>query len=126
MPERVVARKVETPDVQGEGSWILLRPMTVGEILALQREANKKPDLLARIKAVTKRLFRIRDGQPIVYESFARRMIGLVAGWNWVDEYGEPLPDPRQYPDVVLKLTDSELLAIANIVYGKDNSDEKN
>jgi len=130
MPQRQVTRRIETPEIQGEDSWIALRPMTVGEALALQQDAEKIPGLKERFIAFVKRLFRIRENahpRSRAYELSMRRILAFVADWNWVDDRGEPLPNPRQNPDVVKLLTNTEVLALAKIIYGpKQEADIKN
>lgn len=127
MPERKVTRKVETPDIQGADSWVMLRPMTVGEVISLQREAEESPGLWLRLVARLRHLFRIAE-KPLprhkTYENFTRRVLGFVADWNWVDDDGEPLPNPRDNPDVVKRLVDKEVLALVKIVYGKNEADD--
>lgn len=130
MPQRQITRRVETPEIQGEDSWIALRPMTVGEALRLQRGAEKMPGLGKRFIALVKRLFRIKENsypKSRAYESSMKRILAFVADWNWVDDRGEPLPNPRQNPDVVKHLTNTEVLALAKIIYGpKQETDIKN
>jgi len=97
--------------------------MTVGEVLLLKREAEKAPSLGARLR----KLLRIKEKPQTdsgTYEKFMRRVLSFVADWNWVDEHGEPLPNPREEPNVVLRLTDAEMLALTNIVYGRGEQQE--
>ena len=127
MPERMATRKVETPNVQGPDSYVMLRPMTVGEVISLQQEAEGSTAAATRLWLRVKRILRIKDKPQTRsqnYATFARRVLDFVADWNWVGDHGEPLPNPRECPDVVRSLTDSELLALTKIVYGTDESDD--
>ena len=127
MPQRQITRRIETPEIQGDDSWIALRPMTVGEVLNLQRDAEKPPGLKERFITLVKRLFRIKEGaypKSRAYESSMKRILAFVADWNWVDDRGEPLPNPRQSPDVVKLLTNTEILALAKIIYPPKQEDD--
>jgi hypothetical protein len=123
MPERkTTRRKFLTPDVQGEDSWVMLRSMTVGEVLDLQRGLDELPSIWQRLVG------RFRKSKGISradnYEQFANRVMRHVADWNWVDHHGQPLPNPREHPEVVTQLTDAEMVALTKIVYGEVDAEE--
>jgi len=129
MPVRQITRRIETPEVQGEDSWIVLRPMTVGEALSLQQNAEKPPSLKVRLIARAKKLFRIKEDsqRSRVYAESVKRILSFVADWNWVDDHGESLPNPRSNPDMYKLLTNTEILALAKIIYGpRQEEDIKN
>jgi hypothetical protein len=122
MPQRKTTRKFPTPDVQGEDSWVMLRSMTVGEVLELQRGLEEKPGLWQRL---TDRFKRQRAASRAEnYERFVKRVVSYVADWNWVDHHGQPLPNPREHPEVVTVLTDAEMVALTKIVYGEVDAEE--
>lgn len=125
MPERKAGRRVPTPDTQGPDSWILLRPMTVGEVIGLQKERERTlteerwwQRLLNRLKKQKAK------PQSEIYRAFTRRVIGYVADWNWVDDTGQPLPNPRECPEVVESLTDTELNELLGIIYGGGETED--
>ena len=122
MPERKTTRKFATPDVQGEDSWVMLRSMTVGEVLELQRGLEEKPNLWRRLVGRFKRQKAATRAEN--YERFVKRVLSYVADWNWVDHLGQPLPNPREHPEVVMQLTDKEMVALTEIVYGQVDAEE--
>lgn len=125
MPERKVSQKVETPDIQGDDSYIVLRPMTVGEVLSLQRDAEQTARKRRGLRGLLAR--RKKLSQADIYQSFVRRVLSYVADWNWVDDHGQPLPKPRDNPNVAALLTNLELEGLIGIIYGtKETEDTKN
>ncbi len=58
--------RASTESVQGEGSWIELRGLTVGEVKAARRGELEDDALI----------------------------LGHLLSWNWVDEEGKALPPP--------------------------------
>lgn len=125
MPERKAGRRVPTPDTQGPDSWILLRPMTVGEVIGLQKEREQTLAKENWWQWLFNR-FKRRETRPQseIYQAFTRRVIGYVADWNWVDDAGQPLPNPRDHPEVVELLTDTELNELLGIIYGGSETDD--
>lgn len=76
MPNRKYARtwRVDSEDVQGEGSWVEFRRLTWSEMQPLLQRENLENIELAG---------------------------AMINGWNWVDDAGEPLPQPIDNPEVV-------------------------
>ncbi len=105
MPQRKSVRRYESPDVQGDDSWIEISRLTVGEARVINEHRDK--DDLDAFEAVL----------PIYQKH--------IVGWNWVDDDGEPLPLPKDDPDVVDQLTDLEFEFVANCLSG-DRDEQKN
>ena len=84
--------KVSTESVQGEGSWVELRGVTVGE----QKAA---------------RAGQLDDDQVIIEH---------VIGWNWADEAGRPLPLPKDEPGIVDTLTSEEARVLVFRIFSGD------
>jgi len=105
MSVRQGIRTVNSDEVQGEGSWVKLDPLTVKEV----REMRKQADA---------------DG----YDNF-EAALGIikkhVIGWNWVDYDGEALPTPASYPSIVDTLTITETNFLASALLG-DDAESKN
>jgi len=92
--------RVETPEAQGDDSWIVIRkPMGV-EPLEFRRLNN------------------IDDQAPSRENSRAmlQLMVSLIEDWNWVDEDGQPLPLPESDPEIADRLNSEELTAITHAV----------
>ena len=69
MPKRQTTYRVDSTEVQGEGSWVELLYLTHGEA-----QASIKGEL--EDKALLKK---------------------HVVAWNWVDSEGEPFGEPRDH-----------------------------
>lgn len=136
MPERKTVRRVPTVEVQGEGSWVEIRNITVGDILNAQQRIEERDHATGKswfrlgqwFGGLFRRFARKRKvTQPGIYREFVYRVIGNIADWNWVDKEGDPLPNPREHPEVVEQLTDEEITFLIGIVYqGKETEDVKN
>ena len=95
MPQRKAGTRIDTTAVQGEGSYVILRRLTVGEIKTLRRDKDTdKFDL-------TEEMVRAH-----------------IVEWNWCDEGGNPLPQPGEHPEVFDQVTDEELAFLAEQVSG--------
>jgi hypothetical protein len=125
MPQRANVRTFDTSSVQGEDSWIKLRPMTLGEILAVQRDAEERGTVWYKLGRWLGRLVKRR---PSPVEIACRNMattIRYVRGWNWVDDDGQPLPFPNDDPRVLDRLTLDEMQIITACVNGERQSEEQ-
>jgi hypothetical protein len=96
--------------------------MTVGEVLELQRGLEETTSWWQRLVGKFKKAKAATRAEN--YERFVKRVISYVADWNWVDHDGQPLPNPREHPEVVTQLTDAEMVALTKIVYGETEAEE--
>jgi hypothetical protein len=98
MPERRAATyRVATPDVQGDDSWIELRKIDYGTRKRFQAGEIDALDLIEM----------------------------HLAGWNWVDDDGEPLPQPGD--GGTLQMRDDEATEIVRAIFrGPDEEPLKN
>lgn len=90
MPKRIKVRKVETPELQGDDSWVTLQSPTMEEYEAFGT-------VLKSAQA--------ENDENAVYQQLSK----FVIEWNWVDDDDVPLPQPHDNPDVFRKLTGAEL-----------------
>lgn len=132
MVKRMGVRTVTTPEVQGDGSWVKVRAATIGEILDARREQETRDNAWFRMGRWLGRVFswllpNRPKSAPVsqITRDFTYRVIGYIADWNWVDGDGEPLPDPKENPSVVESLTDDEMSALIDAVYGGRRSEEQ-
>jgi hypothetical protein len=107
MPQRQNVMTVPTPDLQGEGSWVKVKAMTVEnwerwqEILVEAQRARNNDDVSAARKA----------------ELEARELLaGQIMGWNWVNDEGQPLPCLSEDINVFKQLTMDESQFLSSIV----------
>lgn len=100
MAKRITSRRFETPNLQGEDSYIELSGLKIGE----------RREYFAASKA----------------EDFNMLEVGVdlfvkhIKGWNWVDDDGKPLPLPADDPSVIDDLTDIESEGIADFLMNPD------
>lgn len=92
--------RVDSPDIQGEGSFVEFKRLTFEEM---------KPVLAAK-----------------EHQSWERVKASVVT-WNWVDDAGEPLPNPHEHPEVLETLISEEVLFLMRAsTQGPDREEEKN
>lgn len=117
--------RYETEAVQGEGSWVEVKRMTLGESKAVQHKSQKLAAKVAKMKAaavaagddealLAAGIYEQNEGWKAGLEMFATK----VVGWNWLDDDGNPLPLPRENPDVLDELTDEEIALISELIVG--------
>jgi len=78
MPQRInkLLKQIDSSEVQGEGSYVKMKAPTIGDIYdgSLPDTSDKAANM-----------------------DFAINLLGkLVKEWNWVDDDGQPLPEPSQ------------------------------
>jgi hypothetical protein len=104
MPKRQNTRTIQTPDLQGEDSFVVMRRLTVGEVRALRKKA----------RTITKD----DDQVEVSIEISSDTLADCVLKWNWVDDNGEPLPQPHHNVDVFDILTDEEFGFLGDTLLG--------
>ena len=105
MPRQKRTIQVESPDVQGEGSWVKLSKLTWGEIKAMRQRAQE-----------------VGDNADLQFEMGEDTIRRHVVSWNWADEEGNPLPQPTEDPQIFDSLTDDEFNFLAEVVAGSEES----
>lgn len=124
-PTRQNVRKWDSPDVQGEDSWVIIRKM----------EAHEYRSAMSRIT----RAERLKDRDATAYQQFVDDtgatpgeiesqsvLAQAIVKWNWVDTDGTPLPQPKEDPGVIARLTGDELSFLNRCLYGPTDADIKN
>ena len=106
MPQLLVER-VDSAPVQGEGSYVLLKKMTHGEVKAFNRE------MAAAAKS--------EDEMPL--QIVIRTQ---VVDWNWSDQDGVLFPLPKDQPEILERLTEAELLFLTQNIMGVSSATSKN
>ena len=89
MPERInkLNRKIDSSEVQGKNSFVLMQAPTMGDIqaIALPNTTDKNANM-----------------------EYAMFLLGrLVKNWNWVDDNGDPLSKPSE--EVIMNLPYAEI-----------------
>ncbi len=108
-----------------EGEWVeLISAETMGELrvrvkfarLGVALEAIQgEADEVARANAL------LEEHYGEVCEHLARR----VFAWNWTDDLGTPLPQPRGNPEAFRLLRSGELHWLMNAMMPRETADER-
>lgn len=100
MAKRQNLRKCDSEEVQGEGSWVVMRQISHGENKATIAKYGAYMGVgVADIPPAT--LIEMQEANDDL-------IVKNVVEWNWVDDNGDPLPLPRNQPDIVDALTEAE------------------
>jgi hypothetical protein len=120
MPQRQGQKRIETPELQGDDSYVVFRRMSIQEVqdilkankqeiaeemgrLSEEGEAGDKKPLSPAEIAMAK-----LDQSLLNIEVTNDTLAKVLHSWNWVDDFGEPLPQPASNPDVMNRLNDEE------------------
>lgn len=102
-PQRKHLFKVDSAAVQGEGSYVVMKAINWGEAKRLRKEIADMDD----------------DGKLVRNEQL---LLDHVHEWNWVDEDGEPLPQLKDDPSIIDRLTQQEITWLGEALSGNDNT----
>ena len=108
MPKRKIVRKIASAEIQGDDSYVVVKPMTYGEQKAFRdrmRQLEDEPDALEL------------EGCKLLAE--------WVIDWNWVDEEGETLAKPEGNPEIIDTLLSHEVKFLIDTLSG-DQEELKN
>ena len=106
MPQRInkLIRRIDSKPVQGDGSYVLIKAPTIGDIRdgILPDGSDKNASM-----------------------EYATFLLGrLVQEWNWVDDKGEPLPQPN--PEIISGLPYGEIKFLMESLDIEGLTDQKN
>jgi len=101
MPKRQRITRFRSDKVQGEGSWALIAGLTVREMREA-REAANAADFDA-------------------FEMGVSLIASHVREWNWVDDDGEPMSQPKDWPKIVDELSDAEVAFLGDCIRGSED-----
>ena len=105
MAKRQNIHTIPTVDLQGEGSFIKIKAMSVE---MFDRAEQRMRDLA--IAQESKDSVTIARLQRESYEDYAE----VIMAWDWVDDEGKELVQPYHNPDVFAQLNIPEMVFIAN------------
>lgn len=104
MPKRKVTKKYPTPELQGEGSWVVFRYLKVSDIQKIKEEAKA-------------------EGEDYNYFDGGLQMLEKrLVRWNWVGDEGEPLPQPTEDPSIIGELNELEIEGLTDILLSTTES----
>jgi len=106
MPKRKSVRKIPSPEIQGEDSWVVVKPMTYGEQKAFRGQMKSLDDEAKELEG-------------------CRLLAEWVTDWNCVDEEDKPLPKPEGNPEIIDTLLSHEVRFLIDTLSG-DKEELKN
>jgi hypothetical protein len=117
--------RVDSSEVQGEGSFALVRKLSYEQKRMATRMVAKanKGVLPSNVDAMSG----MEVGTEFLDDNdeFTRSLlVENVLQWNWVDFDGKPLPLPKDDPDVIARLTDEEVEFLAKTINGQRGAAE--
>lgn len=106
MPQRIKTIRIPSPHIQGDDSWVDVKPMTVEQF-------NRNTELIRRASISPEDLKDLSEDEiDVLRKQLEREQRELAAecvfAWNWVDDDGKPLPQPAGNPDILTQLTMAE------------------
>lgn len=117
---RVTSRRVETPELQGEGSFVVFRKLSHGAVKEVRRfmvigDVKERKDLT--VEQIDEM---IAKEEILTLELVSNG----IAEWNWQDDAGNPLPIPKTTEDLD-KMTDEEVQYIVMGCIGQLPQDQQ-
>lgn len=100
MAQRKSTTRFNSEVVQGEGSFVVVRKLTMGDVKQLRKQTGKD----------------ITD--DVSLEIGVDTIAAHIIEWNWVDDNDKPLPIPNDDPAIIDKLTTDEFKFLAESLTG--------
>lgn len=128
MAQRQGSVRVPSDDVQGEGSFVVVRKIGYAQKqLASRMLADACGGRLPRRPDEAEERFTASTEFLTGNDDFTRQLLTEnVLAWNWVDDDGQALPLPRA-GGVIERLTDDEVTFLARAIQGQQPAEaEKN
>src|SRR5690554_2415020 len=100
MPTRKRIRQINTEELQGEGSFVCVKRVTVGEaeeFRAINSRKFQAPEGEITPEQLAEQEERFNQQKEDDAQEFLSR---FIVSWNWVDDEGNPLPQPHNNPEV--------------------------
>ena len=99
-PKRRRVQRHASNEVQGEGSWAITASLNVAEMRQYRKRAE--------------------EDDFDAFEMGIEVLRTHVYEWNWVDDDDEPLPQPKDDPEVIDLLTDDETEFLSKCIQGSE------
>lgn len=119
MAQRQGQMRVDSAEVQGEGSFVVVRRVSYEmRQRATQMLAAANGGVVPREMAQVSE--RMMSAEYLAQnDQFTRALLEqYVVDWNWVDYAGKALPLPADMPGVIGQLTDEEVAFLARAING--------
>lgn len=118
---RVTSKKVDTKDLQGEGSFVEYKPVS-WKTAKQARMFLAIGDVSNRVDMTDEQKQRHMEQETALTEEC---LFGSIVAWNWADENNNPLPIPRKAEDLDL-LTGEEVNFLLSLTTQAPQADLKN
>jgi len=133
MPSRKVKKRIKTEEVQGKDSYVVMTSLKVYEMRSLRKKQadsrKQRNDYQKTLQAYSAALESGKTTADLVIpeepdyidpvEEGLELLKQHVIEWNWVDDEGEPLPQPKDDPEVIYQMTDDETKFLTEILSGE-------
>ena len=124
MAKRKTVKKVPTDKLQGEDSYVIVTAVKTKEIKKTRRESRAVSDAQKKVEK------RRKDGDEDIedvepYDAFGSGLDMIrrhLKEWDWVDDDGVPLPQPKEDPNILDELTIEEVTYLAKLLTGEEDS----
>lgn len=118
-PQRQNIKIIDSDEVQGAGSWVKFKLMSVSERNEYRQLIQASQDLAKENEVSPDRI--------AANEAALRAcMCKFIIGWNWVDDEGNDLPQPQNNPSVIDQLNQLEIELLMGIMLSDGVSAKKN
>ncbi len=121
MAKRQAILTFDSEDLQGQGSFVKIRMPAWGDIKKLRKTeailAAEEKEAEGNAHAVAD----IADRRLALTEDL---IVAHVVEWDWVDDEDNPLPRPKNSPEVLDQLTVTEIEFLAGAMGGNDEQEE--
>lgn len=130
MAKRQNVKRVDSEQVQGAGSYVMVERMTVKkgkELQALRREMDKQERIEKAMQEQDPE-WEPEEGtgsEALSLKIASAIMVDHIKGWDWVDNEGNPLPLPSADIDVIDLLTDEEMQFLSQAIMGNEDDRKK-
>lgn len=126
MPKRQSTQKKPTPEMQGDDSWVIVRPPTVKQAREYQKKMRDVQQQLDAVQTAGGDLAKENELEDDLNLIGMRAFSTFFVEWNWVDDDEKPLDQPAENPDVFEDCTATEIKYLGNIMADMmGNEDEK-
>lgn len=105
MPKRKSTERYDSTDIQGEGSYVVLHKLTVGQIKQM-RKASRSDG----------------DSDEMSFDVGLDTIADSIVEWNWVDDNDEPLPLPTDDETIIDRLNSDEVTFLAEALVGANRA----
>ena len=115
----VVDGKIDNPGIDypvHKGEYVEIIPaVTVAEVLAFATMQRLSISRDERDAAAVEQIFR----------DLCEQLSHRIMGWTWTDMMGQPLPNPHGRPEVLMRLSNDELVWLVNAASGQETAEER-